>query len=138
VSETAGPAGILPGLIRELRRTRGLRRQDVTRSLCQRFEVGDDAAGEFEREYHRLETGQLRGEGLSQRLLAALAELFRIDPDDLAAASLPVPGTGWPRPAHAFGRATGETARPQQETPATRGESGSELVWRLFHGGSDA
>lgn len=138
VSETAGPAGILPGLIRELRRTRGLRRQDVTRSLCQRFEVSHEAASELEREYHRLETGQLRGEGLSQRLLAALAELFRIDPDDLAAASLPVPGTARPRPAHAFGRATDDTARLQQETPATGGEPGNKLVWRLFHGGRDA
>jgi hypothetical protein len=137
VSETAGPAGILPGLLRELRRTRGLRRQDVTRSLCERFEVGENAVSELEREYHRLETGQLGGEGLSQRLLTALAELFRIDLDDLAGASLPVPGTARPRPAHAFGRSAGGT-HSDQDAQATRAEPGSELVWQLFHGGRDA
>jgi hypothetical protein len=138
VSETAGPAGILPGLLRELRRTRGLRRKEVTGSLCQRFGIGEEAAGELAREYHRLETGQLRGEGLSQRLIAALAELFRIDCDDLAAASLPVPGTARPRPARAFGRSTRDARLGQQSSLPTQPEPRQTLVWQLFHGGRDA
>lgn len=138
VSETAGPAGILPGLISELRRTRGLRRQEVTRWLCQRLAIGEEAAIELEREYHRLETGQLRGEGLSRRLLAGLAELFRIDLEDLAAASLPVPGTSRPRPAQAFGRSASGSRHPQQEPTSTQPEPDDKLVWQLFHGGRDA
>src|SRR2546421_61808 len=41
LNESQGEAGILPALLSELRRTRRLRRQDVTRELCDHFKLSD-------------------------------------------------------------------------------------------------
>jgi transcriptional regulator with XRE-family HTH domain len=136
ITEKAGRSGTLPGLLAELRRTRGLRRPDVTRAICQALDVSDEAVLQLEREYHRLETGQLDGRRLSRRLLEALAQVFRIPLDDLAAASVPLMKDS-PHPAQRFARSAGAfTAaahggqpRPNQADPEVRA---------LFHGGRDA
>lgn len=137
LTEPRGEAGILPGLLAELRRTRRLRRQDVTRELCEHFELSKGGVVQFEREYHRLETGQLHGAHLSRRLLQALSDLFRIDLDDLVSASLPLPQSHPSREAQAFARSGGLVRAayrppPGEETPL------DALVQELFYGGRDA
>lgn len=136
VTERAGQAGTLPGLLSELRRTRGLRRQDVTRALCQRLRLTDHAASQLEREYHRLETGQLDGRQLSGQLLEALGQILRISVEDLAAASVPLAKQG-PRPARGFARSTGAFTEAGHAPPA-QSEQRDPTVRALFHGGRDA
>lgn len=135
VTERAGPTGTLPGLLSELRRTRGLRRQDVTRILCQRLHLSGQAVSQLEREYHRLETGQLDGRRLSQRLLAALADTFRIAVDDLAAASVPL-AKKTSRPTRRFARSTG--AFTAAAHAPSQQENADPTVRALFYGGRDA
>lgn len=136
LTESQGEAGILPGLLSELRRTRRLRRQDVTRQLCEHFQLSDRGVVQFEREYHRLETGQLHGALLSKRLLQALSDLFRIDLDDLASASLPLAQAHPAREAQAFARSGGMVRAshrpPGEEKPL------DPAVQELFYGGRDA
>jgi hypothetical protein len=133
VTESAGRAGTLPGLLSELRRTRGLRRQDVTLALCQRLRLADEAVIQLEREYHRLETGQLDGRRLSRRLLEALGDIFRISVDDLAAASMPLAKEA-PRAARGFARSTGAFTAAAQARPA-QPETTDPTVRPLFYGG---
>ena len=136
LTESQGEAGILPGLLSELRRTRRLRRQDVTRQLCEHFQLFDKSLVQFEREYHRLETGQLHGAFLSKRLLQALSDLFRIDLDDLVSASLPLPQAHAPREAQAFAR-SGGMVRASHRSPGEE-KPLDPLVQELFYGGRDA
>lgn len=136
VTEKAGRSGTLPGLLAELRRTRGLRRPDVTRAICQLLEIGDEAVAQLEREYHRLETGQLDGGRLSRRLLDALAHVFRIPLDDLTAASVPLMRDS-PSRAQRFARSTStSTASAQGGRP--RSNQADPEVQALFYGGRDA
>lgn len=136
VTEKAGQTGTLPGLLSELRRTRGLRRQDVTRPLCQRLRLADQAVIQLEREYHRLETGQLDGRQLSRRLLEALGQIFRIPVEDLAAASVPL-ARERPRPARGFARSTGAFTAATH-APQAHSEERDATVRALFYGGRDA
>ena len=131
LSESQGEAGILPCLLTELRRTRRLRRQDVTRQLS------DKGVVQFEREYHRLETGQLLGALLSERLLQALAGLFRIDLADLDSASRPLPQVQPRRQAQAFAR-SGEMVRASYAAPSGQEKPLDPIVQELFYGGRDA
>lgn len=137
LTESQGEAGILPGLLTELRRTRRLRRQDVTRQLCEHFQLSDKGLVQFEREYHLLETGQLHGALLSKRLLQALADLFRIDLDDLVSASLPLANAPPPRAAQAFAR-SGGMVRASAAQPPGEERPIDPLVQELFYGGRDA
>lgn len=136
VTERAGQTGTLPGLLSELRRTRGLRRQDVTRALCQHLRLSEQGVTALERGYHRLETGQLDGRQLSRRLLEALGQIFRIPVDDLAAASAPLAKTT-PRPARGFARSTGAPTAATDAWPA-QSEKTDPSVRALFYGGRDA
>ena len=138
LSESKGDAGVLPGLLAELRRTRRLRRQDVTRELCEHFELSKDSLVQFERDYHRLETGQLHGALLSKRLLRALSDLFRIDLDDLVSASLPLPQAQPSREAQAFARSGGMVRASYRPSPAGEEKPLDPLVQELFYGGRDA
>jgi hypothetical protein len=137
LNESQGEAGILPGLLSELRRTRRLRRQDVTRELCEHFKLSDTGVVQFEREYHRLETGQLHGALLSKRLLQALSDLFRIDLDDLVSASLPLPQAHPAREAQAFARSGGMVRASYRPSPGEE-KPLDPLVHDLFYGGRDA
>jgi hypothetical protein len=137
-----GPAGNLPAALAELRRTRRLRRDDVVGALAERFDVKGVGRDRLRRAYHELETGQLSGRGLSRRLLDALGEILRVDPEDLAAATArAVPGAAV-RPAQVFGRGLGEvrsSGEPAHSRERERGRSpGERLVDDLFYGGADA
>ncbi len=136
VTETAGQSGTLPGLLAELRRTRGLRRQEITRALCQLLNLGEDALVQLEREYHRLETGQLDGRRLSRRLLEALGHIFRMPVDDLAAASAPL-GEQTPPAARRFARSKGAVTAATH-APSAQPEKHDPEVRTLFYGGRDA
>jgi transcriptional regulator with XRE-family HTH domain len=137
ITETAGPSGTLPGLLAELRRTRGLRRSDVTRAVCERLGLADQSVSQLEREYHRLETGQLDGRRLSRRILEALAEIFRIPVDDLAAASRPL-ATEPPRTGRRFARSAGAFTAASHVPPPRSGNNTDPDVRALFYGGRDA
>lgn len=133
-SET-GPSGTLPGLLVQIRHSRGIERDHVIDRLTQRFSLGHDAV---RRAYHRLESGQLIGSLLSRRLLVALGEVFEIDVGDLEAASEP---TG-PPPAAQRAMAFGRPSDPQgQVSMAHRGDvetATDHEVRALFTGGRDA
>jgi hypothetical protein len=136
-----GPAGNLPAALVELRRTRRLRRDDVVGALAERFGVKGVGRNRLRRAYHELETGQLSGRGLSRRLLDALGEIFRVDPEDLASAAaraLPGPAV---RSAQVFGRGLGEALSPVEPAYSRErergGNQGERLVDDLFHGGTD-
>jgi transcriptional regulator with XRE-family HTH domain len=136
IAQKAGRSGTLPGLLTELRRTRGLRRPDVTRAICQLLDLSDEAIAQLEREYHRLETGQLDGRRLSRRLLEALAQVFRIPIDDLAAASVPLPRDS-ALPAQRFARSTDAFTAAAHREQLRPTQADSE-VRALFYGGRDA
>lgn len=132
-----GPAGNLPAALAELRRTRRLRRDDIVGAIAERFGVKGAGHERLRRSYHELETGQLSGRGLSRRLLNALGEILRVDPEDLAAAASRAAPSAM-RPARAFGRGVGEVDPVRGiygEEPA-RDES-ERLVDDLFRGGAD-
>lgn len=137
LTEAQGETGVLPGLLTELRRTRRLRRQEVTKRLCAQFELTEAGVVQFEREYHRLETGQLQGERLSRRLLSALAQLFRVDLDDLLSASLPLHKAHPPHEAQSFAR-SGGMVRASAASPTGHEAPLDPTVHELFYGGRDA
>lgn len=132
------PAGNLPAALQELRRTRRLRREDVIQALAERFVITGQGRERLRRSYHELETGQLPGRGLSRRLLNALGEILRVDPDDLAAAALWQTVANPARPGQAFGRGAGQL----EPVGGMRGkqpprEPSERLVEDLFCGGTD-
>ena len=136
---TTGPAGNLPAALAELRRTRRLRRDDVVSTLAERFEVKGAGRDRLRRSYHELETGQLSGRGLSRRLLDALGEILRVDPEDLAAAAARAVPTA-ARPARVFGRGVGESqtvggARLGEERERAN-DASERAVDELFRGGA--
>lgn len=136
----SGRASTLPAALVELRRTRRLRRDDVVAALAERFDVKGAGNDRLRRAYHELETGQLWGQGLSRRLLDALAEIFRVDVEDLAAAATRPPGRSR-RPGQVFGRGLRE-ARNRGDLAAARerhpGRGPDErLVDELFYEGRD-
>jgi hypothetical protein len=142
LTENVGKTGILPGTLVSLRRVRGLRSQDVTDELARRFELGERARHRLEWLYHRLEAGQLAGGQLSRRLLAALAEIFGVDPEDFLTASEPRLSGASKRPAPVTARRTGGApAAPAAERVAAapvEPDPELELIERLFGGGRDA
>jgi hypothetical protein len=130
--------GELPAVLAELRRARRMRREDVVGALAQRFELVGRDENDLQRAYHRLETGQIEGPCLSDRLLAALGSIFKIDAGDLRSAANRG-STAGPVPAQAFGRGLGEVeagelpADDAAGAPSDRGRA----VWKLFYGGPD-
>lgn len=133
-----GPAGNLPAALAELRRTRRMRRDDVVSALAERFGVKASGRDRLRRSYHELETGQLSGRGLSRRLLDALGEILRVDPEDLAAAAArAAPRTT--RPTRVFGRGIGESpsvgGAHVGETRDRPQDASERAVDDLFRGG---
>lgn len=135
VHSESGPTGTLPGLLIQIRHSRGIERDHVVDRLTAQFQLagGRDAV---RRAYHQLESGQLLGSRLSRRLLTALGEVFAIDPGDLEAASEPTGRPPAAQPALAFGRESGRGASASAE----RGDdcdTSDQQVRVLFTGGRD-
>jgi hypothetical protein len=135
-------AGILPGALLTMRRTRGIEAEAVVEALADDFEIqGDSGRKALERNYHRLETGKLLGKKLSRRLLESLAQVFDVDPRDLIAGAR-VSGPAAPmKPAPGLGRPSGSSAvaRPSPSGPSVGAvDPEVDIVERLFLGGPDA
>jgi len=140
VTESAGPAGVLPGALVELRASRGLTPDAVTAELAERLDVPSSGRRRLDWQYFRLETGQLAGRGLSRRLLAALAEIFGALAEDFLAAS-EVGGRDKPVAAaagRAFTRPTAGPSAPPGPHKPEQPDPAVAIVDRLFAGGRDA
>lgn len=135
-SET-GSSGTLPGLLIQIRHSRGIERDHVVDRLTERFGLGG-ARDAVRRAYHQLESGQLLGLRLSRRLLAALGEVFEIDAGDLEAASEPTGPPPSAQPAMAFGRGSDRQGSVPDEGGGNPGAGADHRVRALFTGGRDA
>lgn len=133
--------GELAVVLSELRRARRVRREELVGALAERFELVGAGRQSLQRAYHRLETGQIEGLCLSDRLLEALGSILKIDSRDLRSAADRSGGIG-PALAQAFGRGLGEVKSVEAagEEPAHRegSDRGERLVHDLFYGGPDA
>lgn len=155
VKAAGGPAGILPGALRQLRKARGIERDAVIDQLADEYTIGAAGHDALRRYYHQLETGSLLGPKLSHRLLRSLARIFDADAEDFIAAVRPAIGSagatgGAGRTrlglAPAMGRSSGsdEPARGPAETGGgARGRTigpdpDIERVEQLFCGGPAA
>lgn len=139
VADSSGSAGVLPGMLVELSRTRGLRRKEIVERLQGLLGVPDNASNLLHDLYHRLESGTIPGPGLSNRLLEALGALLKIPVQELDVASRPIGPPRRLQAAEAFGRGTeGGALRPV--TKAVADELPPEdpellAVYQLFFGG---
>ena len=145
VKASAGPAGILPGALRQLRKARGIERETLVDQLAAEYGIGFSGRDALRRFYHQLESGQLVGAKISHRLLRSIAAKLDADGDDfISAARVAVRGAATPslHALPAMGRSAGDlggspSAAPRDRTVARR-DSDVELVERLFCGGPDA
>jgi hypothetical protein len=133
--------GELPALLAELRRVRRVPREELLSGLAEHFELKGTNRKRLQRAYHQLETGQIEGRCLSDRLLEALGAILRVDPRDLRSAT-DRSGRMKPAPAQAFGRGLGEVKTfeaPDHGRLTRQGGSshGERLIHDLFHGGPD-
>lgn len=135
-SET-GPSGSLPGLLIQIRHSRGIDRDHIVDWLTERFNLGG-ARDAVRRGYHELESGQLLGPRLSRRLLAALGEVFEIDPGDLEAASEPTGPPPAAQPAIAYGRGANRQVSGPDNPASSAVAPLDDQVRALFTGGRDA
>jgi hypothetical protein len=142
IAEHSGAAGVLPSMLVELSRTRGIHRRDLVSQLREALGLPERAEPALAECYHRLESGQVPGLSISTKLLAGLAAVVRMPVNELEAASRPLGPpqrleavAGFARGGHPDTKVTGEVsvAEPQQpDDPAAR------QVHVLFYGGRDA
>ncbi|HEX8745060.1 MAG TPA: hypothetical protein VF712_18185 [Thermoleophilaceae bacterium] len=135
-AEESGQAGVLPGMLVELSRTRGMRRGDVVAGLQRALELPDRARDFLAELYHRLESGRVPGPGLHPRLIAALGQVFKLADEEVDAARRPLGPPHALRAARAFGRGGGELAAVEdQDQPQPPVEEDLRRVFLLFYGG---
>ena len=142
IAQHSGAAGVLPSLLVELSRTRGLRRSELIARLRKALGLPERSESALAECYHRLESGQVPGLSLSTRLLAALGAVLRIPADELEVASRPL---GPPRRLEAvagFGRGGSPGAKMTQAASAAEPQPpdkpDAREVHILFYGGRDA
>jgi hypothetical protein len=87
ISPGAGPAGILPGALRRLRKARGIERDVLIDALAAEYELGPTGRDALRRSYHQLESGALAGPSIAHRLLRSLARHLDADGEDFIAAA---------------------------------------------------
>jgi len=145
VKAGAGPAGILPGALRQLRKARGIERETLVDQLAAEYGVGSGGQDALRRLYHQLESGQLVGAKISHRMLRSIAAKLHADGEDfISAARAAVQQTTRPslHAVPAMGRSAGTPGRPPSTAPGhrtvARRDPDVELVERLFCGGPDA
>ncbi|MDQ3933028.1 MAG: hypothetical protein M3340_00165 [Actinomycetota bacterium] len=138
-AEESGQAGVLPGMLVELSRTRGLKRGDVVTGLQSALGLPDRARDFLAELYHRLESGRVPGSGLHPRLITALGQVFKLPDEEVDAARRPLGPPHALRAALAFGRGGGELgAVEDQDRPQPPVEEDLRQVFLLFYGGHGA
>jgi hypothetical protein len=138
-AEQSGTAGLLPGMLVELSRTRGMRRVDIVAALQAALQAPDKARGFLADLYHRLESGQVPGPGLQPKLIAALGQVFRLPENEVDAARWPLGPPRGLQAAEAFGRGGGELrAAAQIDVPEPPVDEDLHKVFLLFYGGGRA
>jgi hypothetical protein len=142
IAEHSGAAGILPSMLVELSRTRGLHRRELVSQLREALGLPQQSEPALAECYHRLESGQVPGLSISNRLLAGLGAVVRMPVDELEAASRRI---GPPRALGAVaGFARGGQPRTEVTGVASAGEPqppddpGARQVHVLFYGGRNA
>jgi hypothetical protein len=132
--EANGRGGALPPLLRSLRTRLGVTRRDLAHDLTSRLGLQESRGAKIKRRYADLESGLLPAGRMDARLVDALAELLRVEPEELhGAARFASPPTS---PAAAvFARAAGrEHSHP---SGSRRLDVGLDEVDRLFLGGAN-
>lgn len=138
VRELAGDgtadAGTLPPLLRALRTRLGVTRRDLAGELTIRLGLQESMRAKVKRRYADLESGLLPAGRIDGSLVRALAELLRVEPDEIKGAarfaSQPAPPA-----AAAFARAAGR--EHGRRSGSHRLDVGLDEVDRLFFGGVD-
>lgn len=145
VKAGAGPAGILPGALRQLRKVRGIERETLVDQLAAEYRVGPGGSDALRRFYHQLESGQLVGPKISHRLLRSIAAKLDADGNDfISAARATVRRAATPslHSVTAMGRSAGGPGptgpSSTRDRTVARRDPDVELVERLFCGGPDA
>jgi hypothetical protein len=133
-AEESGPAGVLPGLLVELSRTRGLRRSEIVAALQGLLKVPEAARAYLAELYHGLESGQVPGDGLQPPLIEALGQIFRLPVEEVDVARRPLGPPRRVEPAVAFGRGGRIGPASAVDAPAPPRSENEREVFRLFYG----
>jgi transcriptional regulator with XRE-family HTH domain len=132
--ESSTHGGVLPPLLRSLRTRLGITRRDLAGDLTLHLGLQESMRAKVKRRYADLESGLLPAGYLDYRLVQALAELLRVEPDEIQGAARFASRPAQPAAA-AFARAAGrEHAR---RSTSRRLDVGLDEVDRLFLGGVD-
>jgi hypothetical protein len=133
-AEESGPAGVLPGLLVELSRTRGLRRTEIVAALQSLLKVPEAARAYLAELYHSLESGQVPGDGLQPRLIEALSQVFRLPVEEVDVARRPLGPPRRAEPTMAFGRGGPIGAAGAVGAPTPPRSEDEREVFLLFYG----
>jgi len=137
-ASVGGSSGLWPSLLPRLRERARLKRSEVVSELAARLGAERDRAkvGQY---YHQMEGGGLPSEGVSDRVLAALGQIFGQTTEALreAGRSFGEPAAGAP-PQAAFARtadAQADLSAPVSEELSEESPGQWDEVDRLFRGG---
>lgn len=118
--------GLWPATLPRLRREARLRRDELVRRLAEELGAKEQEA-KVARYYHRMETGTLEPQGVSDRVIKALASILGVDADELADAGR-LRGFTRATPRTAFGRTYG-AADATPAMPASVAGASEEEEW---------
>jgi hypothetical protein len=131
-----GQAGLWPALLPRLRSDAQLKRSDVVTRLADALGVPEqrERVGDY---YHQMEQGLLAAHGVSDRVLAALAQIVKVSSESIRRAGEAIapsaPGAGTQA---VFARAApASAASAAAAPPAAAGRQAWDEIDRLFLGG---
>ena len=127
--------GLWPATLPRLRREARLRRDELVKRLAEALGLKQREA-KVARYYHQMETGTLEPQGVSDRVINALASILGVDADELADAGR-LRGFARATPRTTFGRTYG-AADATPAMPASVARAAEEEEWdevdELFRG----
>jgi hypothetical protein len=133
-AEGSTEGGALAPLLRSLRTRLGITRRDLAGDLTLRLGLLESTRAKVKRRYADLESGLLPAGQIDGRLVQALAELLRVEPDEIRGAARFASRPDAPEAA-AFARAAGR--EQGRRSTSRRLDVGLDEVDRLFLGGVD-
>jgi hypothetical protein len=135
-SSLTGQSGFWPSLLPRLRHRARLRRGEVVERLAS--ELGVAAQGEkVGGYYHRMETGLLPSEGVSDQVLAALAGIYGWSAEALRRAGRPLEPREWKAEAPVFARSQAPAEAIEVESLDRAEPEQWDEVDELFRGTGD-